>query len=390
MKEKLRSKKFSPFQTKNRCNNRTLSSTWIFCVGVFLLFFLYTKQGIDLNVVIFEPEPMPTPRFSILIPQVVLIWGQDPVDPTELDASEYWQKNQAMLEKLRVLLYSFQLSKAVNISILTNVLGEATIVPMVNKLDLSTSIEINYVHIDIDQIERDSLEFKVTIRTRWEMAKLYMHENLLVDYAIFVDVDVVMLEDIESLWKLKRKDKIASVCKETIATNQAVYPNYFNSGMMVLNLKKMRDFGFVNKSKFAREKLRERDKKFWPPDQNIYNAFFDVFPETVEFVNGRYHMNCVNFENIKGPVLIHYCGMTWLDQFFDVLSQNQTKLTILRKLEAFSKCNNWHCGARDKLESFNKRENELKKKEEELNQFEMRLKQKESELKSRKGLKGSA
>merc|ERR1740137_112944 len=232
--------------------------------------------------------------------------------------------------------------------------------PMVKDLGLSQGISVNFQLIDVNWVEKDSERFKVTIRTRWEMVKLYLHELVPhLDYGVFMDIDSVLLEDVSELWAIRKHDKVAAVVKEreTGTTHHKEYPNYVNTGVMVLNLKLMREIQFVEKVVAAREALRKRDGHFWPPDQNLFNAFFDQHLNLVEFIDGRYHFNCMlrnnvgkthateKLYNIDKPVLIHYCGMTWLKEYVEALEViSPNKVALLEEYMNFTKCDDYRCG----------------------------------------------
>lgn len=143
------------------------------------------------------------------------------------------------------------------------------------------------------------------------------------DKVLYLDSDMTVIKDISELYNIDIDNYYAGVVegkiiKEFIRKNQKVdtYPQYnwkqylsiklnkkdlryFNSGMLLLNLKKLREDGI-------QQKIFEFLKKESPlefPDQDVLNAFFD---EKAKYLPEKY--NTFHAALTKETVIIHFVG----------------------------------------------------------------------------------
>lgn len=146
------------------------------------------------------------------------------------------------------------------------------------------------------------------------------------DKVLYLDGDVVIQKDLSDLFETDIKDYFAGVVKDiTQINNDLNIKNYFNAGVMLLNLKLMRE----NDASTALFNIGTSEKKLKFQDQDcfniyfnnkvkllpvIYNLFYDFFLQykykyTLEYINKRFGTNYSSFNNIKeASFIIHMVG----------------------------------------------------------------------------------
>ncbi len=113
------------------------------------------------------------------------------------------------------------------------------------------------------------------------------------DKVLYLDSDILILRDFSKLLKTDIEKYYAAVVKDISAFLRGdaqkigLGKNYFNSGMMLLNTKKMRQDNI--KEKLIKTRLNSNSKKFM--DQDTFNI---VFKDCVKFVNPEYNYLVTN------------------------------------------------------------------------------------------------
>ncbi len=113
------------------------------------------------------------------------------------------------------------------------------------------------------------------------------------DKVLYLDSDILILRDFSKLLKTDIEKYYAAVVKDISAFLRGdaqkigLGKNYFNSGMMLLNTKKMRQDNI--KEKLIKTRLNSNSKKFM--DQDTFNI---VFKDSVKFVNPEYNYLVTN------------------------------------------------------------------------------------------------
>ncbi len=138
------------------------------------------------------------------------------------------------------------------------------------------------------------------------------------DRILWLDVDIVCLKNIEEFYCQSFDNRSMIVCADSLCEEMALKEHknnlgmkyeskYFNSGVLLLNLKKMRRKykmdDIINMSVQYKDKL-----KF--PDQDILNVLYEG---DVKYVNKYYnyqliYKNNISQEDIDRIVLLHYTG----------------------------------------------------------------------------------
>lgn len=92
------------------------------------------------------------------------------------------------------------------------------------------------------------------------------------DKVLYLDSDVIIQKDLSDLFEINIKDYYAGVIKDiALIDNHLNVNNYFNSGVMLLNLKLMRE----NDSSTALLNMRKSLNKLVYMDQDCFNIFFN-------------------------------------------------------------------------------------------------------------------
>ena len=114
------------------------------------------------------------------------------------------------------------------------------------------------------------------------------------DKLLYLDCDILIQDDLSELFSMDIDDVYAAVTKDHFAKklnyDKAIgVENYFNSGVMLLNLKKMRKDNVYEKLL----KAKQNDTLNQCVDQHALNQ---VFYKQVKFLSPAYNCMTVNFE----------------------------------------------------------------------------------------------
>ena len=156
--------------------------------------------------------------------------------------------------------------------------------------------------------------------------KFYLPDLILnQDKVLYLDSDIIIQKDLADLFKINIEDYYVGAVKDIKQTdNNLNIKNYFNSGVMLLNLKLMRG----NNTSTALMDIR-KSLKLTFMDQDCYNIFFDkkvkLLPViyncfyilllqhknkyTLEYINKCFGTNYSSLNNIKrDSYIIHLAG----------------------------------------------------------------------------------
>lgn len=192
-----------------------------------------------------------------------------------------------------------------------------------NDIDDEYKCEINkYNNINIKitfySITKKINEMKLDLKTRdyYSSAIYYrlfiaeLFPNL--DKALYLDADIVVLDDISSLYKVDLGDNYLGAVRDDVINSCQEFKdyafkalgispkNYFNSGILVMNLKKFRDDKILNKFLDALCKIQF----IVAPDQDYLNV---ICQDKVKYLDVNWNVaplsNVLITEKVK---LIHY------------------------------------------------------------------------------------
>ena len=167
--------------------------------------------------------------------------------------------------------------------------------------------------------------------------------------AIYLDVDIIVKKDISALYNEDLGPyPLGAVIEENDCNAnylRRVYPpfqgRYFNSGVLLYDIQKMREMNFVEKVIALTKEYRNRVAF---PDQDILNI---LFMDNYKKLNEVYNINCGWIRMLKkrrpelfpiDPVVIHYVGLKpweghtfYFQDFEDVLKTSVFLKGIVEK-----------------------------------------------------------
>ena len=123
------------------------------------------------------------------------------------------------------------------------------------------------------------------------------------DRILSLDVDIIIEKDISDIWELPIDDFYMAMCKELKPYKQT--DEYFNAGVVLQNLKKLREDGMVEK--FVKN-LNET--RYILPEQDSFNK---LCKGKVLNMDSKYNVTPYTYPT-DDPHVIHYAGLTdWYD-----------------------------------------------------------------------------
>jgi lipopolysaccharide biosynthesis glycosyltransferase len=163
-----------------------------------------------------------------------------------------------------------------------------------------------FIAMDESQFKKVPLEGRsITLCYRLVIPEV-MPEN--VDKVIHLDCDLILNTDIKKLWDINIDGYLLSAVLDEPHENKK--KTYFNAGVMVFNIKKLREFDFRNKWRSYVDNLSENTKlKYY--DQDILN---DILDGNVFFLPPNWNVEKYNLEKFfsnykeseKNLYIIHY------------------------------------------------------------------------------------
>ena len=147
------------------------------------------------------------------------------------------------------------------------------------------------------------------------------------DKMLYLDCDMLILKDLKELYNIDLKNKYAAVVKDMAGTleeghaKRLKHKDYFNSGMMLLNLKKMREDNLSEK--LLDYKLHKDIKHFMDQDSLNY-----VFKENVIYVSPIY--------NNMAPNQLNYSDKE-ISDFYDIKFNLTLDNTVILHLTNYRK-----------------------------------------------------
>ena len=143
------------------------------------------------------------------------------------------------------------------------------------------------------------------------------------DKALYIDTDVIIQQDLSELFATDLADKYAAVVKDIGCmlvgrhNDRLELENYFNSGMMLLNLEKMRKE--ATPTKLMEYKKNDSSKYFMDQD-----AFNKVFADNVLFVSPEFNYisiswNMFSDDKIASFYNLHDCELNYVKKHAAIL-----------------------------------------------------------------------
>jgi len=201
---------------------------------------------------------------------------------------------------------------------------------------------IDFISFPENILNQELTDKKVKFSDMWPslvMYRLYLDQvfpNL--DSILYLDADIVVLRDLNSLKKIDMSNYIAAgsidtpftCCSDKVMNecNRNMVSSYKNSGLIFFNLKNIREESGNN---MILEALQNSKCKFPFPDQDLLNVAFHDYMYPLSM---RWNF-CTHFDN-KSPYfsyfILHYAGLKpWTRDKQELWETNQDKLDKITK-----------------------------------------------------------
>ena len=169
--------------------------------------------------------------------------------------------------------------------------------------------------IDVPKFFKDKYDKQLVnaYNTRLLVAEIFPS----MDKILYLDSDILVFKDLSKLYHTDLKDNYAGVVgdvKEAVALRTPVLgiKTYFNAGVILFHLKKMRQDNLSQKLIQTYQSLDAEKKLFWP-DQDVLNVVFEnkvvKLPKTY-----NYQVLFLRFEYEENMHILHFTGdKPWSD-----------------------------------------------------------------------------
>ena len=180
--------------------------------------------------------------------------------------------------------------------------------------------EYEYIEMDNSDFEKAVHDKRVGVSAYYRL-KLPSKTN--VDKIIYLDSDVVVLKDISELWNYDISDYLIGAVEDKYSGLMSCHANlndddtYFNSGVMLINLKKFRDLNMEEK---IFNKLLENNNNY--SDQDVLN---DLCRNNILSLPLKYNLMLTRDDpnafpkrkdeynnTLSAPFILHYAIKPWI------------------------------------------------------------------------------
>ena len=184
-----------------------------------------------------------------------------------------------------------------------------------NKIKLKTIAEQYNINIYIYKIDTKTLKkLPVFIHLPISMYFRFVLPVLLKDISklFYIDADIICLKNAENLFDVNLNENIIAAVpdQDDKRSNTLKLENhiYFNSGMLVIDIKKWNELDFLKK---AIDLLIENPKIFKFPDQDVLNIIFTNKVKYLDVIFNCFvdYRNCRRKINNKDIVLLHFSAL---------------------------------------------------------------------------------
>ena len=136
-----------------------------------------------------------------------------------------------------------------------------------------------------------------------------------IDKLFYIDSDIICLKKADELFNINMDEKIIAAVpsrKENDFRNKNLNLDnkhmYFNSGMLVIDIKKWNEFDFLDK---ATKLLMDKSKKFLLPDQDVLNILFTKKVKYLSIIFNCFvdYRNCIDKVKNEDIILLHYSAL---------------------------------------------------------------------------------
>lgn len=154
--------------------------------------------------------------------------------------------------------------------------------------------------------------------TPYANLRLFADKLPLPDHIIYLDTDTVCNSDIKELWDLPIDEYEILAVRDVFIWGLKNHRKYFNSGMLNLNLKKIKETGYFQK---ARELINKRHMTFL--DQDALNFTWTK----MKLIDRKFNRIHHGFRRINDNVIHHMCDC----RAYFVYRYKSNNLNIVRR-----------------------------------------------------------
>lgn len=180
------------------------------------------------------------------------------------------------------------------------------------------SVSIKVIDINVNEIsDLHKTKKGYCVATTSALLKFYIAEYFQeIRKILYLDGDIIVREDLSDLYQTKLEGYYGAVVIDSgiIYSNRErikLYKNYFNSGVMLLNLEKMRADNV--KQLLIESKIKDPDSILMDQD-----AFNDVFRENVKLLSIKYNCLYVNLIRAKDKFNIEMLNKLYKTNFLQL------------------------------------------------------------------------
>ena len=174
--------------------------------------------------------------------------------------------------------------------------------------------------LDVSKVQLDNLPlidyFSIEMYYRI-LAQFILPENI--ERILWLDADIIVMDDISEFYNQSFEDNHYVVCPDSMHYKPWVLERkdelrlpaeyiYFNSGVMLMNLDKLRRT--TSQEKITDISISLKDKLLYP-DQDILNYIYHDNVKYCDWKRYNYQLVCMNKipkEDIKNIAILHYTG----------------------------------------------------------------------------------
>lgn len=239
---------------------------------------------------------------------------------------------------LGVMLYSLILNKNPDTTITFNIIDGGISTKdktALLKMAKGTNLSIQFLKIDKDFYKDLRIDGHISQATYYRISIPDLVDDK-IKKILYIDCDTIIMRDLSDLWNIDISNHYLAAVREWGLTKNEPRPDsYFNAGVLLLNLEKLRKDNIMSKVKLYIEKNRPtmwdqdglnaiiRDNYLsLSPKFNTVPCLFDKKSEKWDYIY-KYE-GCP----ITDPYIVHYYG----PDKFGLLSSNPYKVTYYRYL----------------------------------------------------------
>ena len=165
-----------------------------------------------------------------------------------------------------------------------------------NKNKLNRMHPIEFIKIDITRVK--NIKINIVYHTSAIFARLILAETLNIDKILYLDPDIVIQDDISKLWDIDVSNHVLAAAQDDTIPERDGYI-YFNSGVMLINIRKWRERKISKKAiKYVSKNITNHT------DQDAVN---DILKGDYLRISKKWNSNPISGKR-EGLKIIHFLG----------------------------------------------------------------------------------